>query len=95
MDKLKLQFSDEVIRNLTEVTEFYEERQEGLGKRFAKYIEKHLLLLEEQPNIGRIGKVFGTREMVLTDFPYMIVYRVRKSYVQLLLIYHQARKYPN
>lgn len=94
MGKLKLQFTDEALRNLIEITQFYEEKQIGLGGKFVKYVEKNLLLLEDQPNIGRIGKVFGTRELVLDSFPYIVVYRVRKSLIQLLLVYHQSRKYP-
>jgi len=94
MGKLKLQFTKQILQNLVEITQFYESKEVGLGARFVKYVEKNLFLLEEQPNIGRIGKVFGTRELILDSFPYIVVYRVRKSLIQLLLIYHQSRKYP-
>ena len=94
MVKLKLLFSDDVIIGLVEIANFYEQKQSGLGGRFMKYFEKHVLPLEEQANLGRIGKVFGTRELVLQDFPYIVVYRVRKTLVQLLLVYHQSRRYP-
>lgn len=94
MGKLTLKFSDGFIADLVDIANFYEEKQAGLGNRFGKNLEKHVLLLENQPNIGRIGKVFGTRELILSDFPYIVVYRVRKTLVQLLLIYHQSRKYP-
>lgn len=95
MDKLKIQFTNEALNNLVQITQFYEDKQPGLGSRFVNYIQSKLEILEIHPNIGRIGKVFGTRELILDEFPYICVYRVRKTFIQLLLVYHQSRKYPN
>jgi len=46
------------------------------------------------PQIGRAGRVFGTRELIMQDFPFLIVYRVRQEYVQILRLIHQSMKYP-
>ena len=50
--------------------------------------------LRLHPERGRPGRVPGTRELVLTDLPYFIAYRVKSDQVQILRLLHTARKWP-
>ena len=50
--------------------------------------------LRLHPERGRPGRVPGTRELVLTDLPYFIAYRVKADQVQILRVLHTARKWP-
>lgn len=50
--------------------------------------------LAGHPNIGRSGRVAGTRELVIADSSYIVPYRVRSSEVQILRVLHAARKWP-
>ncbi len=45
------------------------------------------------PNIGRVGTVKGTHEMIVTQYPYIVIYRVMEgdSEVQVLDIVHMAQ----
>jgi toxin ParE1/3/4 len=47
-----------------------------------------------QPHMGRPGRVPGTRELVVSDLPYVIPYRVRGHTIQILRVFHTARKWP-
>jgi toxin ParE1/3/4 len=94
MDYLKFIITELALSNIEEIATYYEAKQIGLGSRFVKYYYDQVLILSTMPNIGRMGKVFGTRELVLHEFPYFIVYRVRKDYIQILRIFHQHRQYP-
>jgi addiction module RelE/StbE family toxin len=40
---------------------------------------------------GRPGAIAGTRELVLKDLPYIIVYRVKDQMVEILHINHAAQ----
>jgi toxin ParE1/3/4 len=42
------------------------------------------------PNAGRAGLVIGTRELVVTGLPYIIVYRVIGDNVEILRIHHAS-----
>lgn len=44
--------------------------------------------------MGRAGRVAGTRELVVADTPYIIPYRVRGDAVEILRVFHAARKWP-
>jgi plasmid stabilization system protein ParE len=42
----------------------------------------------DNPNIGRKGHVSGTREWVVTETPYLMVYRVKNDALELLRVWH-------
>lgn len=48
--------------------------------------------LQAQPGIGRAGRVPGTRELVVPNTPIIVPYRVKDDSVQILRVYHTARK---
>ena len=50
--------------------------------------------LKDHPSLGRTGRVHGTRELIIADTPYIIPYRVRGNEVQILRVFHAARKWP-
>lgn len=49
-------------------------------------------VLEQYPNLGRRGRLDGTRELVITGTPFIVFYRLRKSQVEILGVLHAARK---
>jgi toxin ParE1/3/4 len=51
-------------------------------------------LLAEQPEMGRAGRVPGTRELILAPTPFLIAYRNYRSRIEILALLHSARKWP-
>jgi toxin ParE1/3/4 len=51
-------------------------------------------LLPAHPGAGRPGRVPGTRELVVPGTPYIVPYRVRAGAIQVLRVYHGARRWP-
>jgi len=51
-------------------------------------------LLTRHPDMGRPGRLPGTRELVLPHFPYIIPYRVKEQRVEILRMFHTVRKWP-
>jgi plasmid stabilization system protein ParE len=47
--------------------------------------------LKTSPYLGRQGHRSGTRELVLTPLPYIVVYAVRADAVEILHIHHGAQ----
>jgi len=46
------------------------------------------------PNRGRPGKKEGTRELVLSPLPYIVVYKVLGDIIFVIRILHGAQKWP-
>jgi toxin ParE1/3/4 len=51
-------------------------------------------LLADNPDMRRPGRVPGTRELVVPRTPYMVPYRLRDKHIQVLRVYHGARRWP-
>jgi toxin ParE1/3/4 len=50
--------------------------------------------LQQFPRCGRIGRVEGTRELIVTNAPYMLVYTVEDTHVAIAHVMHQAQLWP-
>lgn len=51
------------------------------------------LVLDEQPLLGRVGRIKGTRELVVHP-NYILFYRVVGTDVEILRIKHAAQQWP-
>ncbi len=51
-------------------------------------------LLAEHPLIGRVGRLPGTRALVIARTPYIAIYRVKQKEVEILRILHHAQRWP-
>lgn len=47
--------------------------------------------LKTSPYRGRMGTRQGTRELVLTPLPYLVVYRIQEQVIEILHIHHGAQ----
>jgi len=52
-----------------------------------------VLPLRDHPDLYRVGRVDGTREMVVHP-NYIVIYRVRPDHVEILAVLHARRRYP-
>ena len=50
--------------------------------------------LRDHPNLGRPGRLTGTRELVVSGTPYVVPYRVLGDDVEILAVFHGARRWP-
>lgn len=50
--------------------------------------------LARHPALGRAGRVPGTRELVVSGTPYIVPYRVCDGAVEILRVFHAARRWP-
>lgn len=77
---------------IDESFQWYEERLEGLGKRFIEFIDKAFQLIAQTPERFPI-KSGSYREFVVNKFPYVIIYEfveAQKSII-VLHVFHTKR----
>lgn len=58
-------------------------------------ISEKVALLLEFPEAGRIGRLEGTRELVVTGTPYVVAYRLAEEVVLILRVLHGAQEWPD
>ncbi len=60
--------------------------------RIVEFVEA---MIPENPAIGRPGRAPGTRELVIPNTPYVVPYRLRHGVIEVLRVYHGARRWPD
>ena len=91
---MKLRWSSPAAENLQEIVEYIAADNRDAAARTAQRIVAAIERAALMPYSGRIGKVPGTREMVVTGTPYLAVYRIRAEVVEVLSIRHGAQDWP-
>lgn len=91
---MKLRWTRAAITDLAEVYEYIEKERPTSALRVAMVILEQVESLQVNPLRGRAGRVDGTRELVIGQFPYVILYRVHGEEIQLLRVMHDRRSWP-
>jgi toxin ParE1/3/4 len=65
-----------------------------LPRSASHFIRNVETLLPNNPEMGRPGRVPGTRELVIPRTPFIVPYRLVGNTIQVLRIFHGARRWP-
>ncbi len=82
------------LENLDEEAEYIARDDPEAAARTLERIVTSVERLGTHPSLGRRGRVLGTRELMISGTPYLVPYRVRGDTVQILRVFHGARKWP-
>ena len=51
--------------------------------------------LADLPNLGRPGRISGTREFIVPGTPYLIAYRTKADRIEIIGVFHGRQKWPD
>ena len=88
-------WSRRAIDNLIALRDYIAEDNPRGAASVARRILDAAELLTTQPQIGRPGRIMGTRELVVSGTPYIAPYRVRRGTLELLAVFHGRQKWPD
>ena len=93
---MKIAWSPEAIEDLASLRAYIAEDNPAAARQVVLDIIQNVeQLLPDNPNIGRAGRVPGTREFVIPRTPYIVPYRFQRNTIQILRVYHGARRWPD
>ncbi|MGB6691314.1 MAG: type II toxin-antitoxin system RelE/ParE family toxin [Terracidiphilus sp.] len=81
-------------RTRFEQLDFIAAENPAAAVRLDEEIERQTDLLAQYPKLGRLGRVKGTRELVISHSPFIAVYRVKGKTVEILRLLHGAQQWP-
>ena len=88
-------WSPEAIADLVALRAYVEEDNPAAAQRIALHILHNVeSLLPNRPQMGRPGRVPGTRELVIPRTPFIVPYRLLGNTIQILRVFHGARRWP-
>jgi toxin ParE1/3/4 len=88
-----LDWSARSRRDLLLIDAFYAQFGSSTALRVIAAIVDAAMTLAQHSRIGIRGKRPGTRHLMVAEYPYIVVYRVRRNSVQIVRVLHQKRRY--
>jgi addiction module RelE/StbE family toxin len=91
---MKVVFSPQARDDLRDIVADVADENPDAARRLLKRIRSRIEELRDSAHIGRPGRVPGTRELVIPGTPYLAPYQVSGDALQILRVYHGARRWP-
>jgi len=91
---MQVKWLAKALINLTDETDYIANESSASAKACFTHILASVEQLKEHPHLGRAGRVAGTRELVITHYPYIVPYRIKNGCVEILRVLHTARAWP-
>jgi len=88
---MDIRWTTEASSNLEKISLRIAEDNPEAALKTVRTIFERIEQLVTFPRLGRMGREEGTRELVLSSVPYIVVYRVADSTVEILQIWHGAQ----
>ncbi len=85
---------DAAARNRFEQLDYIAQDNPAAAIRLDEQIEGQAGMLADDPLMGRIGRVKGTRELAISHSPFILVYRIRRKRLEILRLLHGAQQWP-
>jgi toxin ParE1/3/4 len=88
-------WSPQAIDDLVALRTYIEQDNPAAARRIVLHIIQNIdTLLPRSPEMGRPGRVPGTRELIIPRTPFIVPYRLEGNTIQILRIFHGARRWP-
>jgi toxin ParE1/3/4 len=91
---MQVKWVRKALQNLEQAHEYISKEDSAAAARTILKIQAAVQQLSSFPMMGRAGRAEGTRELMIVNTPYFVVYRLKGSSVEILRILHTSRRYP-
>jgi len=92
---LKVVWTRLALEDLENAYEFISYYSPEAAKEIISRVEGGINNLRQYPNVGKKGRLKGTRELVIPNTPFFLPYRVKETHIEILAFLHGRRKWPS
>ena len=91
---MKAVWTKAAIRDLVHIREYIARENPSAAHEIALKIVDATDRVVQFPEVGRAGRVNGTRELVVSGTHYLVVYRLKKKAIHFLRVRHGHQRWP-
>jgi toxin ParE1/3/4 len=91
---MQLRWTEKAVADLEEIADYLFEKTPVHAHRIVLQIYEAPQMLAQFPLRGRAGRRSGTRELVLSSLPYILIYTVSDDLIHIVRILHAAQRWP-
>lgn len=88
---MRIEWKQAALADMAEIRDWIAADNRDAALRVIRHIRSEVELLRHNPHLGRAGQVSGTRELVVSRYPYIVIYQIEPEAVALLAIFHTSR----
>ncbi|MGB9237171.1 MAG: type II toxin-antitoxin system RelE/ParE family toxin [Terriglobales bacterium] len=95
MTRSPIEWTEQAIRQLDQAHDYIAlSNNKELATRITTQIVTTIQQLARFPMSVRSGRVPGTRELVISNIPFVVAYAIARDRIVILAIYHGAQQWP-
>ena len=93
---MQVKWLKKALKNLDEEADYIAQDNPASAQLIVERIIAAVNRLSDNPALGHVGRIHGTRELVVPDTHYIIPYRVRPRVrqIEILRVFHSSRRLP-
>jgi addiction module RelE/StbE family toxin len=91
---MKIRWLDLAVDDLENIADYIARDNPSEADRKVDRLWTVVKNLADHPEAGRPGRVYGTRELIVSQTPFIVPYRIAGSEIQILWVLHGARQWP-
>jgi len=91
---VRVRWTQPAFRDLEDIGDFIARDSAVAAAKMVATILDAAEALAVHPHLGRAGRIAGTRELVVAQTPFIVPYRVVGDDIQILAVFHGARRWP-
>ncbi|MGO6984848.1 type II toxin-antitoxin system RelE/ParE family toxin [Rhizobium leguminosarum] len=91
---LRIKWTRRALARLDHIGAYIARHHQGAAARVIVRIQSLVETMPDYPLVGKVSRVAGTREVVLSDIPYIVACRARENEIEILTILHTSQRWP-
>ena len=91
---MRIRWTPAAADDLEHIAKYLQENNPTLARSTVLELYDAAQSLKQFANRGRIGRIAGTRELVISSLPYVIVYQVAGQNVSIVRVVHSSEDWP-
>lgn len=91
---MQVRWVRKVLQNLEQAHSYIAKDDPEAAIRMVLKIQVAVNQLAQFSLLGRVGRIDRTRELVIANTPYFVVYRLQENTAEILRVLHASRRYP-
>lgn len=92
---IEIIWTSPALTELEAIQDYIAAENPSAAYRVALHIQEAVENLKTFPKMGRPGRVKHTRELILSDIPYIVPYKIAPRAIYILSVFHASRKWPD
>ena len=91
---MRIKWLDSAEENIDAIADYLDPLNSDASRRTLSRIDTAVARLKGYPFVGRPGREAGTRELVVSRTPYVVIYTIEADRVAIMHVIHGAQQWP-